>query len=619
MARNLPKHLFGFTSRQKAITIDNSAFGSNLRDYQVKIVLDQNSFDFASLRPDELDLCFTDTSGNSLPHWIEVYDSSGQNAVIWVKVPSIPALEKTTIYLFYGSPSSVRSNGDATFDLFDDFNTLPSAWVKSGPVLTPTQTWEGTMVRDPSVLYQSDRYNMWYWNDSESIGYATSPDGVSWTKYSDNPVFTNVLRPSVVYKSGTYYLFYAKTDETAIGLATSTNPQGPFTDRGLVLLATQTWESGMIRGPSVCYDTDAGLFKLWYSAGSISPADVPWTEPAAIGYATSPDGITWTKYANNPIMQGLNDGSWLSQAIETLRVYKLDRTYYGFYHGADYWGTSRIGLTTSSDGITWNPQASDLILDLGKYGEFDSDFLYTTAPVYNNGWKLWYNGRNSDNTNPEVIGLATLNTNIAQLNTSKWTRSRRCEVSVANSVARFTMFASTSLADDAHDYFVWSAKQFQDGIFEARVQIPNGYSKQHSLVAIGSRFNGTYHDILNSINPTCYGNMALYEFAMNTGTLLSNKARTGKFVNSTETIFTPYYSTTISRDIWYILKLNISGSNIKTYIDDILTYSGTDESILQQGSLFLRILETDGLVDWVRFRKHADTEPIVKVESQEIP
>jgi hypothetical protein len=252
---------------------------------------------------------------------------------------------------------------------------------------------------------------------------------------------------------------------------------------------------------------------------------------------------------------------------------------------------------------------------LGKYGDFDSDFLYTTAPVYNDGWKLWYNGRNSDNTNPEVIGLATLNTNIAQLNTSKWTRSRRCEVSVANSVARFTMFTSTSLAHNARDYFVWSAKQFQDGIFEAKVQLPSGYSDQYGLVAIGSRFNGTYHDILNSINPDYYGNMTLYELLMGAGTMLSNTVRTGKFVSATETIFTPYYNTTINRDVWYILKVDISGSNIKTYIDDVLTYSGSDESILQQGCLFLRILETDGLVDWVRFRKHADTEPTVTVVS----
>lgn len=603
---------FGSVPSPRAITIDNSALVSDLRDYQVKVVLNQNNF-YASSHPDGIDLYFTDASGNALPHWIESYDSSG-HAVIWVKVASIPGRGKTTIYLSYGSPGSRQASGDATFDLFDDFDTLPNAWVKSGAVLTPTQTWEGTMVRDPSVLYLSEQYHMWYWNDSASIGYATSPDGVNWTKYSGNPVFTNVLRPSVVYKNGIYYLFYAKNDETGIGLATSTNPQGVFTDQGIVLSPSQTWEDGMIRGPSVWYDGEAGLFKLWYSAGSISPADVDWTEPAAIGYATSPDGITWTKYANNPIMQGLNDGSWLSEAIETLRVYKLDNTYYGFYHAADYWGTSRIGLTTSTDGINWNLQPSDLILDLGKYDQFDADFLYTTSPVYNNGWKVWYNGRNSDHTNPEVIGLATLNSNIAQLNTSKWARSRRCEVSVANRVAKFTMFTSTSLASDARDYFVWSAGQFQDGIFEARVQIPSGDSDRYTLAAIGLRFNGTYHDILNSINPDYYGNMTLYQLLIDAGTMTNNTVRTGKFVGGRETVFTPN-NTTINRDIWYILKVDICGSNIKTYIDDVLIYACTDESIPQQGSVFLRILQTDALVDWVRFRKHADTEPTVIVAS----
>lgn len=68
--------------------------------------------------------------------------------------------------------------------------------------MIPTQTWEGTMVRDPSV-YQFEQYNMWYWNDNASIGYATSPDGVNWTKYSGNPVFKNVLT-SVFFNNGTY-------------------------------------------------------------------------------------------------------------------------------------------------------------------------------------------------------------------------------------------------------------------------------------------------------------------------------------------------------------------------------------------------------------------------------
>lgn len=74
-----------------------------------------------------------------------------------------------------------------------------------------------------------------------------------------------------------------------------------------------------------------------------------------------------------------------------------------FYHAADYWGVSRIGLTLSQNGYQWNPQPEDLIVDLGDYGDFDSDFLYTTAPMYKNGWMFWHNGRNNDNPNPEVI------------------------------------------------------------------------------------------------------------------------------------------------------------------------------------------------------------------------
>ncbi|MBD0300727.1 MAG: DUF2341 domain-containing protein, partial [Tolypothrix sp. T3-bin4] len=107
MPSPLTRRRFSFASRKKAITIDNSALASDLTDYQVKVVLNQNSFNFASSHPDGLDLLFTDKSGNCLPHWIESYNSSGQNAVIWVKVPSVPELGKITIYLFYGSPSSV--------------------------------------------------------------------------------------------------------------------------------------------------------------------------------------------------------------------------------------------------------------------------------------------------------------------------------------------------------------------------------------------------------------------------------------------------------------------------------------------------------------------------------
>ena len=40
--------------------------------------------------------------------------------------------------------------------------------------------------------------------------------------------------------------------------------------------------------PSVIWDGQARLFRMWYSGGEQN-------EPNAIGYATSPDGLTWKK------------------------------------------------------------------------------------------------------------------------------------------------------------------------------------------------------------------------------------------------------------------------------------------------------------------------------------
>ncbi|RLI78080.1 hypothetical protein DRP04_10535, partial [Archaeoglobales archaeon] len=66
-------------------------------------------------------------------------------ARIWVKIPYIPANGETKIRMYYGNPNAVsKSNGDAVFELFDDFNDnkidtnkwIPShGFVEEGSVL----------------------------------------------------------------------------------------------------------------------------------------------------------------------------------------------------------------------------------------------------------------------------------------------------------------------------------------------------------------------------------------------------------------------------------------------------------------------------------------------------
>lgn len=76
------------------------------------------------------DIRFTDVSGtNELSYWIESWDYAGKNAKVWVKVPSIPA-GATVIRMYYGNPSAESwSNGDATFEFFDDFSADLGKWV----------------------------------------------------------------------------------------------------------------------------------------------------------------------------------------------------------------------------------------------------------------------------------------------------------------------------------------------------------------------------------------------------------------------------------------------------------------------------------------------------------
>mgnify|MGYP000262269338 CR=1 FL=1 len=65
---------------------------------------------------------------NVLPCWIEKWDSSNQEAKIWVKVPSIPANGTTTFYMYYGNSNvASASDGENTFLFFDDFESL-SKW-----------------------------------------------------------------------------------------------------------------------------------------------------------------------------------------------------------------------------------------------------------------------------------------------------------------------------------------------------------------------------------------------------------------------------------------------------------------------------------------------------------
>lgn len=96
--------------------------GQDLNNYQVMINLDSSNFNFSHAASDGSDIRIYDLSGNMLSFWIEKWDYINQEAIVWVKVPNLQANSTVVLNMTYGDSTALpASDGDSTFELFDDF------------------------------------------------------------------------------------------------------------------------------------------------------------------------------------------------------------------------------------------------------------------------------------------------------------------------------------------------------------------------------------------------------------------------------------------------------------------------------------------------------------------
>ncbi len=98
---------------------------TSVDNYQVKVELTTSNFDYSKAKANGEDIRFYDANGTSLNYWIENWNSSG-TSTIWVEVATSGT---DRIYMYYdNAAASSASNGNATFDFFDDFSGDLSKW-----------------------------------------------------------------------------------------------------------------------------------------------------------------------------------------------------------------------------------------------------------------------------------------------------------------------------------------------------------------------------------------------------------------------------------------------------------------------------------------------------------
>ncbi len=96
---------------RKKITFNNSAAAENLTNFPVLVKLTGSSFDFTKAQNSGQDIRFTDSDATTLLSYeIEKWDNSGQEAIVWVKVPQIDSASNTdNMYMYYGNSSASDS------------------------------------------------------------------------------------------------------------------------------------------------------------------------------------------------------------------------------------------------------------------------------------------------------------------------------------------------------------------------------------------------------------------------------------------------------------------------------------------------------------------------------
>ncbi len=217
--------------------------------------------------------------------------------------------------LYYTTSSDPASFGAGTLTTFKDTSELVYLPYE---VASPAIVYEGStfyMITYKTgtnlvfSIYTSSDGNTWTYKGDVYSGEGLGTQGTDWRKI-DSPVLvpdggTYKLYFQVPHPTtGAYNIFMAETGATTLADIADSDDDTDFTlanSNNPVLTIGSTGEPDDLGVQHPMVVKDDGTYYMWYTG--IGTGTYAWR---SINFATSPDGITWTKSPANPIIKELN-------------------------------------------------------------------------------------------------------------------------------------------------------------------------------------------------------------------------------------------------------------------------------------------------------------------------
>lgn len=252
-------------------------------------------------------------------------------------------------------PASEAPAGSVSVHILGDEPVLVGSDVNNDWVLPAAVVWvEGTYHLYGVAFDQETTEHHGY--------YATSTDGMAWTVGAEDPLASLGLAPgdpgpipgSVLQEADGSWVMYlwAAHASGARGAdlyrATSPEAAGPWTANPAPMLSgtAGAWDSQGVDFPSVVH-TATGYLMLYAGSSLTAPNE------GRIGYATSPDGVTWTK-GDAPLIEPGFCGGFDARSVALPRLRETDPGWLLFYNGLDEnLEPAQVGVGQSADGLSW--------------------------------------------------------------------------------------------------------------------------------------------------------------------------------------------------------------------------------------------------------------------------